>query len=112
MKYLLTTLILYLLSSSVFAGCATNACQGVGADVLTSVYPNGTGNIYLQAGTNRENLDCSLVEGQYMVLKSDHPLFDAIYSTILTALMGQKGLIVRIKNKSPICEVSYVRMFI
>jgi hypothetical protein len=29
----------------------------------------------------------------------------------LTALASQKRLTVRIKNGSPICEVSYVRMF-
>jgi hypothetical protein len=46
-----------------------------------------------------------------MVLKSSHPVFDAAYSTVLTALVGEKTLTVRIVNDSPICEVSYVRMF-
>ena len=111
MKILVFALALTLSSINVFAECAANACSGVGKDVLNSVYPNGSGNIYLQAGTNKGALDCDLVEGQYMVLKSDHPLFEEAYSTILTALVSQKTLVVRIKNGSPICEVSYVRMY-
>jgi hypothetical protein len=100
-----------LLSFNAFSACTTTACSGVGKDALLSVYPNSSGNIYLQAGAGKENLDCNLVEGHYMVLKSDHPVFEAAYSTVLTALASQKSLTVRIKNGSPICEVSYVRMF-
>jgi hypothetical protein len=100
-----------LLSFNVFSACSANSCSGVGKNALISVYPNSSGNIYLQAGAGKENLDCKLIEGHYMVLKSDHPVFEAAYSTILTALSSQKSLTVRIKNGSPICEVSYVRMF-
>ena len=99
------------LSFNAFSACTTTQCTGVGKGALLSVYPNSSGNIYLQAGAGRENLDCNLVEGHYMVLKSVHPVFEAAYSTILTALASQKRLTVRIKNGSPICEVSYVRMF-
>jgi hypothetical protein len=100
-----------LLSFKLFAACTATACTGVGKDALISVYPSSSGNIYLQAGAGKENLDCTLVEGHYMVLKSSHPVFDAAYSTVLTALAGEKTLTVRIVNDSPICEVSYVRMF-
>ena len=100
-----------LLSFNVFSACSENACSGVGKNVLLSVYPNSSGNIYLQAGAGRENLDCKLIEGHYMELKSDHSAFETAYSTILTALVSQKSLTVRIKNDSPTCEVLYVRMF-
>jgi len=100
-----------LLSFNTFAACSANACSGVGKDVLLSVYPNSSGHIYLQAGAGKEKLDCTLVEGHFMVLKSSHPVFEAAYSTILTALASQKALTVRIKNNSTICEVLYVRMF-
>lgn len=100
-----------LLASDLFAECNQNACYGVAEDALVSVYPNSSGNIYLQAGVGKENLDCALVEDHFMVLKSDHPLFKEAYSTLLAALMSQKQLTVRIKNGSPICEVSYVRMY-
>ena len=99
------------LSTRVFSACTTTACSGVGKEVLLSVYPHSSGHIYLQAGAGKENLDCQLQEGEYMVLKSSHAAFDPAYSTILTALTTQKQLTVRIINKSPICEVSYVRMF-
>ena len=98
-------------SLSAFSVCTTTGCSGVGKEVLLSVYPNSSGHIYLQAGAGKENLDCDLHEGHYTVLKSNHSAFEAAYSTILTALTTQKHLIVRIIDKSPICEVSYVRMF-
>ena len=99
------------LSFNVFAACTTTNCSGIGKEVLLSIYPNASGNVYLQVGEGREKLDCNLVEGHFMVLKPSHILFDEIYSTILTGLASQKKLIVRIKNGSPICEVSYVRMY-
>ena len=100
-----------LLSFNVFAACTKTNCSGIGKEVLLSVYPNASGNIYLQAGAGKEKLDCNLVEGHFMVLKPSHVLFDKIYSTLLVGLSSQKKLIVRIKNGSPICEVSYVRMY-
>jgi hypothetical protein len=111
MKKIALLLISSLFSVNVFAACSAKACTGVGKDVLLSVYPNASGNIYLQAGQGRQNLDCNLVEGHYMVLKANHPVFEAAYSTILTALASNKKLTVRITTGSPICEVSYVRMY-
>jgi hypothetical protein len=103
------------LSFNAFSACSTIMCTGVGSDVLVSVFPSAKvdGYIYLQAaGSDRENLDCDLVEGHYMVLKKEHPVFEAAYSTILTALATNKTLAVRIVTGSPICEVGYVRMYI
>jgi len=100
-----------LVSMTLSASCTSTMCRGVGKDVLLSVYPNASGSVYLQAGEGKENLDCNLVEGHYMVLKSDHPGFDVAYSTILTALISQKHLVVRIVDGSPHCEVAYVRMY-
>ncbi len=107
----LLLLALISLGSHTFADCSEIACSGIGSEVIKSVYPNSSGHIYLQANIGKENLDCTLVEGHYMVLQSDHPVFEEAYSTVLTALVSQKTLTVRIKTGSPNCEVSYVRMF-
>jgi hypothetical protein len=110
-KNLLFLILIIMLSGSVYADCTENACSGTGKDVLLSVYPNPAGDIYLQAGSGRNNLDCELVSGHFMTLKKSHPAFKEIYSTILTALAAQKHLSVRIVNGSSGCEVSYVRMY-
>ncbi|CCN49928.1 exported hypothetical protein [Vibrio nigripulchritudo MADA3029] len=111
MKACIIFILSTLFSFNVFSACSKIGCIGAGKDVLISVYPNSSGNIYLQAGVGREQLDCKLVEGHYMVLKATHPAFESVYSTVLTALASQKKLMVRIVNGSPNCEVSYVRMY-
>ncbi|WP_152547950.1 hypothetical protein [Photobacterium galatheae] len=104
-------LMLFLFSSTTWAACSPNQCHGIGKDVLVSVYPSGTGHIYLEAPADKGKLNCQLVEGHYMTLKNTHPVFEAMYSTILTALSTQKKLTVRIVENSEGCEVMYVRMF-
>ena len=104
-----------LASLNASAGCDVNGCSGKGNDVVVSTYvtSHSSGRIYLQApASTRNNLDCDLVEGNYMTLSGNHPLFKESYSTILTALSTNKTLFVRIKNGSPICEVNYVRMYL
>ncbi|MBV7262277.1 hypothetical protein KCG43_09730 [Photobacterium sp. WH24] len=103
--------LLMVFSPTVLAECNPTGCIGIGKEALLSVYPNHTGHIYLQAPAGKEKLNCKLVEGQFMVLKNTHPVFDAMYSTVLTALSTQKQLTVRIVENSEDCEVSYVRMF-
>lgn len=100
------------LSFNVAAVCSATSCSGKGKDVLLSIYPNGSGNVYLQAPADRANLNCVLIEGHYMTLKQSHPLFKEIYSTLLTGIAANKHMTIRIKTGSAGCEVSYVRMFV
>ncbi|WP_330961512.1 hypothetical protein [Photobacterium sp. 53610] len=109
MKVILIIVLFF--TPSVWSACYQNQCNGVGKDVLASVYPSGAGNIYLEAPAGKEKLNCKLVEGYYMTLKKTHPVFDAMYSTILTALSTKKKLTVRVIEHSEGCEVMYVRMF-
>ncbi|QUJ67371.1 hypothetical protein KDD30_15240 [Photobacterium sp. GJ3] len=109
MKYFI--FLLFFLSPTTWAACYPNQCQGVGKDILVSVYPSSTGNIYLEAPAGKEKLNCKLAEGYYMTLKNTHPIFEVMYSTILTAVSTQKKLTVRIVENSEGCEVMYVRMF-
>lgn len=94
-----------------YAGCVDRSCMGIGIEVVKSVYPSSTGDIYLEAPDDKTTLNCTLKEGQYMVLQSDHPLFREIYSTVLSALTSNKRLQVRIVEGSDNCQVSYVRMW-
>lgn len=111
MKYkILSFIILIIVSTPASSQCFSSNCQGIGSDVIVSVYPNQTGNIFLEGPVDRNALNCTLQEGRFMVLQPDHLLFREIYSTILTALSTQKELIVRIRELSKNCEVLYVRM--
>lgn len=103
-----------LFSLAAYASCNATGCSGVGDQVIRSVYVTGLadGRVFLQAPeSSRGNLNCTLVEGHYMTLRASHPLFKEAYAAILTGLSAGNRLHVRINAGSPICEVSYVRMF-
>lgn len=113
MKHLIWAVLVFA-SYSAQAGCNATGCHGIGKEVITSVYNTAIadGRVYLQAPATKQNLDCSLAEGQYMTLRSSHPLFKEIYSTILMALSSNKRFHVRIQNGSSGCTVSYVRLYV
>jgi len=100
-----------LLSTSANASCNSGSCTGVGSEVIASVYPTG-GRIYVAPPAGyRDQLNCTLVSGQFMTLEITHSTFKEIYSTILTALATGKRLTVRIVEGSSNCRIAYVRMF-
>lgn len=98
-------------ASNASAACYTNYCKGPAVSTVLSVFPNGSGNIFLELPTDKTNLNCTLTEGAYGLLKSDHPLFKEIYSTILSAVSMNKLLQVRFIEGSAGCHVAYVRMW-
>lgn len=102
------------LANIAHAGCVAKHCSGNATEVVNSIYPNTSGNVYLEMTSNEEErgkLNCSLVEGRFAVLKGDHILFKEMYSLLLTAVMADKKLIVRIEEGSKDCQVRYFRMY-
>lgn len=94
------------------AGCDSRFCSGIQDEVIKSIYPTQSGKVYFEAPpAYKANLNCTLVEGYYMVLDPSHPLFKEIYSTVLTAMTAGKQLQVRIVENSSDCRVAYVRMW-
>lgn len=110
-KNLLLMLILSMFSIKCMAGCDSRFCSGIQDEVIKSVYPTQGGKVYLEAPADKANLNCTLVEGYYMVLDPSHPLFKEIYSTVLTAMTAGKQFQVRIVENSSDCRVAYVRMW-
>lgn len=110
LKYLLIAGALFS-ASSANAACYVNFCKGEAASTVVSIFPNGSGNVYIEPPSDKANLNCSLAEGSYLVLQADHPLFSEIYSTILSAVAMNKLFQVRIVEGSTNCRISYVRMW-
>lgn len=110
-KTLLTLILGMFLCSQAFAYCVGGFCMGVKDEVIKSVYPTAGGQIYLEAPADKHELNCDLVEGYYMLLNKEHPLFEVSYSTILTALTAGKRLQVRVIEGSSDFRVAYVRMW-
>lgn len=107
--------ILFLLgAANVFAGCDSNGCVGTPKELFSNYYLTGWGDgrVFFQVKEGRDQLDCTLVEGNYLTLKASHPLFKEIYSTVLAAATTDSKVLLRIKNGSDICEVSYLRLFL
>jgi hypothetical protein len=106
-------LIFLFASVNVYASCTADACIADQTDPIKKIYLTGNsdGQVYIEAPSGKENLDCTLTEGRFMVLYSSHPLFKETYSTMLAAVLANKKLFIRIKNGSAKCEIYYVQFY-
>ncbi|MCB1214376.1 MAG: hypothetical protein KDK66_02750 [Deltaproteobacteria bacterium] len=100
-----------LISPAVKASCNNISCSGK----ISRLVPNGgvTPPIVSVrvAGVDTSPLNCTLGGGQDFVLKSTNPLFDQIYSLLLTAFTMQEPLTtLRIAETSNPCEIIYVKV--
>jgi hypothetical protein len=107
-------LITLFFSINVYATCGADSCTADQTDPIKRIYLTNLsdGQIYIEAPSGKENLDCTLAEGKFMVLTASHPLFKETYSTILAAVMANKKLLIRIRNGSTKCEVAYVQLYL
>ncbi|PHQ83227.1 MAG: hypothetical protein COB58_09295 [Thalassobium sp.] len=116
MKKFLFACIFMLSSAAAFsATCDANGCSGTPQELFDNYYLTSIedGQIYLglRGDVNRNNLDCSLAEGNYLKILSTHPLFEEIYSSLLTASAMDRKIMLRIENGSVGCNVLYVRFY-
>lgn len=92
--------------------CDAGHCEGIGAQVTTQVFLHGSGDIWLKGPADRAALRCTLVQGNYMVLSKNRPLFKESYAAILTALSTNRSWLVRIVEGSSNCTIDYIMMTI
>ena len=115
MKFIVLFLFLILSSNSFAAGCNASGCTGKPSELFSNYYLTSfaDGRVYLHMKDNisKQNMDCSLAEGVYATLMSNHPLFKEIYSSLLSATAMDRQVHMRIKNGSSNCEVAYVRLY-
>ncbi|WP_104398448.1 hypothetical protein [Vibrio penaeicida] len=110
LTFLLSFLAFITVSSVANAACNRDECYGKGVEVVTSMMVHEGGVYIIPPENSRNNLDCRL-DGTSMTLNKDHPYFKEVYSTILTAMASGNNLMVRIKNGSQGCQVSYARIY-
>ncbi|MEW6995209.1 hypothetical protein AADZ84_13185 [Colwelliaceae bacterium MEBiC 14330] len=113
MKYIIL-LLLMVYSSQGLANCIERGCSGIASELFDRYYlsPAGGGQLRLKLKVDSSKLDCSLAEGKYMTLMASHPLFEEIYSSLLTASVSKKKVFVRIDQGSDNCQVSYLMYYL
>lgn len=73
------------------AVCSVGMCEGIGEQVVRTVFLHPSGDIWLKAPADKAALRCTLVQGNYMILRQGHALFKESYAAILTALATEKS---------------------
>lgn len=93
--------------------CTPDGCKGKATNIIERMYVSGysDGRVIIKPKVSTQSLDCTLIEGQFLTLHSNHVLFEEIYSGLLTSIATNKEIFIRIKNKTNNCEVSYIMMW-
>ncbi len=98
--------------ASAHAVCGPHYCSGFGSEVVVGALPYDNGDIWLEGPEiERDNLNCTLEDGKFMVLKSDHPGQDENYVTILTALALGNRLTIVIEEGTSNCKVRFAKIY-
>ncbi len=110
MLRILTTFILCCaFSASAYAACDAGSCIDV---KITNLYVSENSWINISTNGVETNLDnCVPVSPTYVRLLTTHPNIDRIYSLLLSALMADKEVQLRLKDtpgNTGACEVTYV----
>ena len=85
-------------------GCVAGSCN----DVVNDLFVHGSG-VYLRTAGDETQLNCTLAEGFFMLLKKTHTNYEAVYAALLTAHTNRAPIFIRVVEGSADCEVSYVR---
>ena len=75
LKISILLILIPILSKMALADCSEISCNGIGEQVVKSVYVTNkpAGVAYLQAQIGKEKLKCNLVEENFMTLKDHTP---------------------------------------
>lgn len=103
-RHFLALLLLSLTANTYAGSCNQNYCD---AKVQT-IYPSINGKVYLRADADMTPLDCTLAQGNYMVLEASNARHSEMFSILLAAHLANRNVIFRITNGSPICAITYI----
>lgn len=104
MKIMLSILLM-LAATNAFAACNQNACD----TTISRLYATGfdDGRIFIEPEGDISPLNCSAVNNVFLTLKKNHPLFNEIYSMLLSATIAKSDVRVRMVENSSDCQVAY-----
>ncbi|MEM8987510.1 MAG: hypothetical protein AAGC95_12395 [Pseudomonadota bacterium] len=103
------TLSLFLFAVPAYAGCDAKACTDKVENIL--VFNNDNVHVLMDnTAADRSNLNCTMAQnGSIHLPNANIGAVDRMYSALLSALMADKEITVRIQDGSNPCTVSYVR---
>jgi len=107
MKKMITSILIASgITSSVYAGCAGNACLNVDVEKIVVT----TSTIFIATSGTETALSCTPSAGVFTTLSATEASSKAMYSALLTAQTTKRKVKIRIVNGSPTCKISYVEL--
>ncbi|MYM57746.1 hypothetical protein GTG28_00670 [Vibrio sp. OCN044] len=107
MKLKLLPLILTLISTFSFAdGCENWGCEST----IEMLYTTVNGDIYIGTPLDERKANCSPISNVYFTLNPQSNNAAQVYSSLLSAYMSDKKIVLRIKEGHPKCELEYVQL--
>jgi len=86
------------------AGCSSGFCSN---EEITTLYVSK--DVYIRTSGDESQLNCNLLEGQYLTLRRDHEKYDAIYAFLLSAYHQREAVTIRVREGTDGCNIAYVR---
>ena len=106
-KFLMSTLVLGAMTSSLYGGCAGSACTDV---KITEVYATFGGTIYIATDGDERALNCVSPGNVYVSVGANDAGKNALYSMMLTAKTTQAKVKIRIQDSSKGCRILYANI--
>lgn len=108
MKKIVLGLSLVLCSAVSFAA---DRCEHWGCiSTIQTLYTNSDGAIYVGTPLDERLANCKAVSDVYFTLNPNAGNKKEIYSSLLAAYVSGKKIQLRVKENTPDCELSYVRL--
>lgn len=96
------------ITSAVHAVCAGNRCVGEIEQVVVQSRSEPEGRVLVGIDGDERNLDCTPVQGQYVILSPSQPLFQEMYALLLEGLDDNHQAIVLISPDPTLCRIRSV----
>lgn len=109
MKRLFCLMTFVLSCEAALADCNSTFCTTTIDRIHNTNLPDGV--VHIQIADSIAPLSCTAEQGVFLSLKTSHPLFDEIYSTLLAATIANSYVRVSTEANSSDCKVNYVQLF-
>jgi len=106
-KFLMSTLAISAIATSVNAGCYSTGCADVRID---KILITTRGDILVGTTGNERSMACAATVGQYMTVPVNNPGKNALYSMFLTAKTTKAKVSMTIIKNTAGCKISYAYM--